>query len=352
MGPGLAISVNGTQDAGLSAAASVEVHERMGEMTTYSLRYPVDVHEGDLPLLIDDRIAPGADLAIVADSAGTLECLVKGPVCGQQIRLVHGGAGSYCDVRGADSSVAMDREAKAVVWADVSDSNAVAAIVAEYGFVPDVDSTSTTHVEAKHALVQRDSDLRFVRRLARRNGWLFWMTCNPQGVETAHFKPLPIGARAAADLTINLASPSVETVDIAWDVERPTSAVARELDLNAAADLDGSVTASPLPAMAAVGLASIVTDTRTVQVSAPVDAAGDLQKRSEAALIDAGFFVRVTCRTTLHALGAVLRPFTVVNLRGAGRRHSGRYFCAGVRHAIDAAEHRMELELLRNGWEA
>jgi phage protein D len=352
MGPGVAISVDGTQDAELSAAASVEVYERMGEMTTYSLRYPIDIHDGDLPMLTDDRVSPGAGLAIVCESDGALACLVKGPVCGQQIRLVHGGAGSYCDVRGADSSVAMDREAKAAIWSDVSDSAAVSAIVAGYSYVPDVDSTTGAHAEAKHALVQRESDLRFVRRLARRNGLRFWVTGTPEGIETAHFKSPPIDAAAASDLTINLASPTVETLDIAWDVERPTSAVARDVDLNAAEDIDGSVTASPLPPLAAIGLDAIATATRSVQISAPVDAAGDLQARSEAALIDAGFFVRVTCRTTLHALGVVVRPFTIVNLRGAGRRHSGRYLCAGVRHVIDAAEHRMEIDLLRNGWEA
>jgi phage protein D len=246
----------------------------------------------------------------------------------------------------------MDREAKAAIWSDVSDSAAVSAIVAGYSYVPDVDSTTGAHAEAKHALVQRESDLRFVRRLARRNGRRFWVTCTPEGIETAHFKSPPIDAAAASDLTINLASPTVETLDIAWDVERPTSAVARDVDLNAAEDIDGSVTASPLPPLAAIGLDAIATATRSVQISAPVDAAGDLQARSEAALIDAGFFVRVTCRTTLHALGVVVRPFTIVNLRGAGRRHSGRYLCAGVRHVIDAAEHRMEIDLLRNGWEA
>ena len=351
MGPGLAIAVNGRPDAELSAAASVEVYERIGEMTTYSLRCAVDIREGDLPMLTDGRIGPGAELSIVARSGETLACLVKGPVCGQQIRLYHGGLGSSCDVRGADSSVAMDRETKATVWSNVTDSTAVSTIVSTYGFAPDVDSTATTHAETKHALVQRESDLRFVRRLARRNGRLFWVTCNPQGIETAHFKRPSVNGTVAGDLTINLAAPSVEVVDIAWDVERPTSTTARELDLNTASAIDGSITGSPLPPLASVKFASIVTDARQVHVTAPVDDAGDLQKRSEAALIDAGFFVRVTCRTTLHVLGALVRPFTIVNLRGAGRRHSGKYLCAAVRHFIDAAEHRMDLELLRNAWE-
>jgi hypothetical protein len=32
-------------------------------------------------------------------------------------------------------------------------------------------------------------------------------------------------------------------------------------------------------------------------------------------------------------------------------RHSGKWFCASVRHTLDAVGHRMEFELIRNGWE-
>jgi len=47
-----------------------------------------------------------------------------------------------------------------------------------------------------------------------------------------------------------------------------------------------------------------------------------------------------------------VRAQTVINLRGAGTRFSGKYFVTGVKHTIDAAQHRMEVELSRNGWGA
>jgi hypothetical protein len=85
-------------------------------------------------------------------------------------------------------------------------------------------------------------------------------------------------------------------------------------------------------------------------VFAPVDDNGDLQARSEGALIDASFFVRANGTTTLTSLKKILRSHTLVKLRGAGARHSGLWFCAAVRHIIDVTEHRMEFELIRNGW--
>jgi hypothetical protein len=246
----------------------------------------------------------------------------------------------------------MDREDKVVAWSDLTDSAAVSAIVSQASLVPDVETTPAGHFESKHTLIQRETDLAFVRRLARRNGNLFWVTCDEFGVETAHFKRPPLDGEAACDLVINLTDPrsNVTSLEISWDVERPTKAEAAELDLNNKSDISGSVESSPLTALGGIALADIVSDPRVVRVAAPVDDNGDLHARSEGAVIDASFFLRASGSTTLRALGKVLRAHTLVNLRGVGSRHSGLWFCSAVRHAIDQTEHIMDFELMRNGW--
>jgi phage protein D len=346
----LAIKVGGAADAEFAQGAVVEVYERIGEPTTFSLRYQVDIHDQDLPRLRDARLEPGSEIQVLAVSGGAADCLVKGPVHSQKIRLLHGGTGSYVDVIGADTSVTMDREARSKVWDAVRDSDVVTQILATYGLEPDAANTAATHAEEKHTLVQRDSDLRFVRRLARRNGYLFWLTADPSGIQTAHFRRPPLDGAPAAKLAINLDKPTVNTLEIAWDVERPTSAQAMQLNLADKSDIDGSAPKSPLKLLGDKSLADITRDTRSVLVAAPVDDVGDLRSRGEAALVESDFFVRVTGETSPHALGAVLHAHTVVELQGAGRRHSGPYFVASVRHTIDALTHRMEFELARNGW--
>lgn len=350
MGLGIAIAVGGSPDEELAAAASVEVQERIGEMTTYRIRYDIDIAEGDFPMLVDERIGPGSELSVIAPIDGRNNYLVKGPVTGQKIHLAHGGAGSFVEVSGTDSSVAMDRETKTTLWSDVTDSDAVTTILGQYGYTPDVDSTAAGHYETKHTLVQRDTDLQFVKRLARRNGFLFWITCDEMGIETAHFKRAPLDGDPAGDLIINLDSNSLEAVDIDWDVERPTSVVAAQLDLNDKSDIDGAVAQSPLTSLGAQALNAIAADTRSIHIVAPVDDAGDLQSRGEGTLVEANWFIRATCQTTVNALNALVRAHTVINLRGAGTRFSGKYFVSGVRHNIDATAHRMDVELISNGW--
>jgi phage protein D len=352
MGLGIAIAVGGSPDQELAGATWVEVYERMGEMTTYRIRYDIDISEGDLPMLVDGRTDAGSELSVIAPVDGKNNYLVKGPVTGQQIHFEHGGAGSFVEVSGSDTSIAMDRETKTTLWSDVTDSDAVSTILAQYGYVPDADSTKAGHSEAKHTMVQRDTDLQFVRRLARRNGFIFWITCDRLGIETAHFKRPPLDGAPEGELIINLESNTLATLDINWDSERPTSVVAAQLDLNDKSDIDGDVSKSPLQSLGDKSLDEIATETRSIHIAAPVDNAGDLQSRGEGALIEAGWFIRATCQTTIFALKALVRAHTVINLRGAGTRFSGKYFVSGVRHTIDAAEHRMDVELIRNGWGA
>ncbi len=352
MGLGAAIALDGTPDPELAAASRIEVDECLGRPTVYRLRYAADVAEGDLPLLTDGRLGPGAVLSVLVPVAGGTECLVKGPVTGQRIHLAHGGAGSHVTVLGRDGSAAMDRAVRSQVWADSTDSDAVTAIAGEHGFGADVEATAGLHPESGNALVQRSTDLAFVRKLARRNGCLFWLTCNADGVETAHFKRPPLGGTPAAELVINLAAPSVQELDLEWDVERPTRVEAEQIDLKTLGDLDGTTEPSPLEPLGDVPLADLVGEPRTLALTAVADDAGDLAARAEATLIEAGFFVRARGRTSLATVGKPLRAHTLVNLRGAGSRHSGLYLVSAVRHAIDAAAHVMEFELIRNAWGA
>ena len=352
MGLGISIKVNGMVDETVADAMSVEVSERVGQSTSYRMEYSLDTAEGDFPLLKETKLGSGSELSILAPTAGVTECLVKGPVYGQQISFAQGGSGSVLRVLGADSLIKMDREDKVVAWANLTDSAAVTSIISQAGLVPDVDTTQAGHFELKHTLIQRETDLAFIRRLASRNGNFFWLSCDEAGVETAHFKRPVLSGAAACDLVINLTDPAsnVTALEIDWDVERPTSATATEVDLNSKSDISAAVQRSPLSALGGSALADIVTDQRVAHVRAPVDDSGDLQARGEGALIDAGFFLRATGTTTLSSLGKVLRSHTLVNLRGVGSRHSGLWFCSAVRHAIDPSEHRMEFELIRNGW--
>lgn len=350
MGLGIAIAVDGVADDALASATQVEVYERMGEAVKYRIQYTLENIEGDFPQLAESKLGPGSQLSIVVPVDGIPQYLVTGPVMKQQIHFEHGSGGSVFEVHGMDSTVKMDRESKTAIWADLTDSQAVEQILGIYFPTQDVEATSAGHLENKHALVQRDTDLRFVRRLAKRNGFQFWVDVDAAGMETAHFRRTRLTGDPEAEIVINLAHPSARGLDLSWDVERPTSVVGTQLDLNTKSDLTGDVPQTPETLLGDQSLLAITGDTRSAHLSAPADDAGDLKARGEGALIESQWFIRATCQTSVHALGKLIRAHTVVNLRGIGARHSGTYLVRAVRHTIDQNAHKMDVELVRNGW--
>lgn len=353
MPQGVAIAVGGAPDADLAQLVTrIEVEERVGQATTFRIHCPVQISDGDFPLLTDSRFDPGTLLSILVPAGETTHCLVNGPVQGEAIHLEHGEGSSTLEVRGSDQRIAMDRETKVISWDGLTDSDAATAVLAGYGFIPAVDNTPARHDETGHTLVQRESDLHFVRRLAARNGFLFWLTSDAFSVVTAHFGRPSLQGEGDPELVINLDSPNLNTLDIEWDVERPTSVDAAQLDLRSKSDIDGAVSTTPNTVLGSEGLQDITGDTRSVHIAAPVDDGGDLQARGEGALAAADWFIRATARTTLNSVGSLIRSHTLVKIRGAGSRHSGNYFVTGVRHLIDDSAHTMELELARNGWGA
>ena len=350
---GVVILANGVRADDLMGATLVEVHERIDTPTTVYARFPVYNVDGDLEPLKDPRFDPGAEIAVFQRAPGFNDCLVKGEVFSHQIRLVHGTEGSTLEIVAADTTMAMDRETKITQWAsNTSDSDAVTSILGPYGLIPDVDSTNTRHLEEKRTLIQHDTDLNFVRMLARRNGFLFWVRCDENLVETAYFKPPKLEDPDAPVLKINLDNPTIESFEITWDVERPTSVIAESWDGAAKNAIDGAGVPPPAGFAGDTLLSSLVTASRSTSVIAAVTDAGDLMGRASGALLETSWFVEASCTVSAQVLGRIIHTHSVVTVDGIGSRYSGSYFVAGVRHVISDVDHKMELSLIRNGWKA
>lgn len=327
--------------------SEIEVLETLGEPTRYRCRVPLRIEDGDLPALANGATDPGATLTVFASD----EFLVIGPVTGQRAHLAGEGETSWLDVVGGDRTLEMDREARITSWSGLRASDAVTAVLGTYGFVPEVTSTGTVYSPTGHDLVQRGTDLAFVRRLARQHGYLLWLAITPVGVEVAHFGPPPVSGSTEGTLAIHLDGAALDRVDLAWDADRPTTVTAAGLDSATLQAVDASLSASPLPAMAGSGLAAVNGGGHSTLTLAAGDDAGTLSGPAGDALTLADLFVRARAATTYPRAGRVLHAHTLVDLDGLGTRHSGPWLVASVRHLVDAVSHRMECTFLRNGWE-
>jgi hypothetical protein len=344
---GATIAIGLSPDPELSLQASeVVIEERLGHPSRYWIAFAVDFAAGDLTLVDDARIAPGS-LLTLSDADGAA-CLVHGPVHGHKITLVTGGEGSALVVSGSDLSITLGRELKRRGHVGGSDAEVVSAILGEAGWMQDVANTPSRHLADRNPLIQRESDLDLIRRLARRNGFAFWATTDFEGVTTGHFRRPDLSIPPQLVLSIKDAASALSSLTIDWDCERPVSAQAMSVDQATKAVLDGQAAQSPLPPLGTRDLATLLGAPSSAMPIAIANDVGGLMARAEAELVQESFFVTATTRTTPEAAGGIPRCGEIVGIDAAGSLHSGSYLVAGVTHRFGTRAHVMELTLKRN----
>jgi phage protein D len=337
--------------------ASLEVEENADMPGAIQIQVPVHSSgSGDLTYVNDDRFKPFANLAVVATPTGASDqCIFDGYVLSHKLHLKKGTADSSLQVWGQDASWLMNLEEKVKEWVDVTDADVANSIFGDYGITPADDNSSDdspTHTEDGHSLMQRASDIQFLRTLARRNGKLCRVACNgTPGQRTGYFVKPSVDGDPVVTLTLNDPTAwTMDSLDLSWDVSRPTSVVARQAlftddDENGAS---GDSSDSGLNLLDARGLSDFSGKTMSVMLTAPVDDAQELTLRAQSLLRESGWFVRCEGEVDVARLNAILRVGTVVQINGAGSLNSGKYFVWSVRHTITADAHKMKFVLVRN----
>jgi len=351
--------LNGTaaDDNLLNALSSLEVEENADLSGAIQLNFAISRSEADdLTFVNDAGLQPFANLAIIATPEDKPdECIFDGYVLSHKLHLETGITNSSLQVWGQDASWLMNLEEKTREWVDVTDASVANTIFNEYGFTPDSGNTeddSPSHTEDGHSLMQRGSDIQFLRNLARRNGKLCRVACTTTpGKCTGYFASPKLDGDPLLTLTLNDPEAwTVRALDFDWDVTRPSAVKASQalFSDNNEDGVSGDTNDSELPLLDARSLADFAGKPMTVLLTAPVDAAGELQLRAKSLLRESGWFVRCEGEADVSRLSAVLRVGTVVQIEGVGSLNSGKYYVWSVRHTITADSHKMKFTLVRN----
>lgn len=344
-------------DALTALLVSLEVEESLDLPSAVRLLVPVSRSSGgDLTYVSDSRFMPLATIAVVATPAGNgTQCIFDGYVLSQRIHLETGTTNSTLAVWGQDVSWLMNLSENVKEWVDVNDADVANSIFSDYGINPSDQNAaddSPSHTEDGHSLMQRASDIVFLRTLARRTGKICRIACDDQpGQPTGYFAKANLDGDPICTLDVNdLANWTVSKIDLEWDATRPTSVVARQALFtdSDSSGANGDSSDSNLTLLGSQALADFTGQAMTVMLAAPVDDAGELVMRAQALLRDGDWFVRCQGETDVARLGVVLRAGSIIAIDGIGSMHSGNYLVSSVRHKITTDAHTMFFQLMRN----
>lgn len=270
---------------------------------------------------------------------------------------------TYLEIDAMDTSVLMSLEEKIATWPNLSDGDIVQQIVSSYGVQVNVDSTPTVHQENDTTIIQRDTDIQFVRELAQRNGLEFYFETDKDSGEVIAFMRAPqLEGTPQPDLAIQFGEESnlksfvarvagqrplsVKTTQIDVKANSPNSAQVGDTQLTKLGDTD---------AIALIGgpLGALVTPkdvlAQMLLLGTPTSDATELQTAAQAVRDEAAWLITANGEINSDAYQTVLRPHRMVLVKGAGSRYSGKYYVTHVTHELQAdGSYTQKFEARRN----
>jgi len=253
------------------------------------------------------------------------------------------------DVAGMDATSLMNLQEKVMPWPNMPDSAIAAAIFGQYAVIPQIQPTPPVLIEPEGTTVQRTTDIRFLKRLAQRNGFDCYVQPEPiSGLDMGYFQPPRTLGLPQAVLSVNMGEQTnVASFQVHYEMLRPTTAIAATLDVT---------TKAPQPALAPValqpplGLEGTLLRIIPPPIVRPAETGAgrtsDLQMQAQAITDRSTWAVTATGQVGPDV--GVLHPGGIVNVRGAGRVYNGSYYVSRVLHSITPDSYTQRFEARRN----
>lgn len=258
-------------------------------------------------------------------------------------------------LEGQATSVLMNQQVKTRAWSDKARSDVVREIAAEHGFEGEFADIGDT-AEALDSINQTaETDARFLRRLAAREGFEFFV--DDQGF---HWR-----ARKQADAPTRVftwfsdpGAGDILSLDVESDLVRRAGRVEvrgrdpmAKITIAASAN-SGNVERSTLGDVVEVvdpenGTTSLLQRNATVSVHASAAATPEAAKSESDARFQQA--ERETIKLAMQVVGdPTLRAKQVIELRGASSLLSGKYYVTEAKHTISASGYVVDLKLTRD----
>jgi hypothetical protein len=289
---------------------------------------------------------------VVAVSFGLVpQVLIDGVITHQQFTPSEEPGGSTLTVSGRDVSQMLDLEEKNEAFPNQPDfviANRVLAPYARYGMVPRTTPTSVVPLMLQLIPRQAETDLAFLRRLATRNGFVFYVEPLTIGVSQAYWGPENRLGMPQPALTLGMGGASnVRGLHFTQDGLAPVGAEGSILEPT----LGVTLPIPPLPSLRVPPLSARPLSARrtrlmreTANASAPRAALTALSASSAAP--DA---VTAEGEVDSARYGHALRARKLVSVRGVGNSYGGSWYVRSVTHDITPGDYRQRFTLSRDG---
>ena len=269
---------------------------------------------------------------------------------------------SYVEINGMDPTVLMNLQEKLVSWVDKPDHQIAKEIFSKYGFDTSIDDAVDPQLEAGYVVIQRETDIEFLKRLALRNGFECFIKKDFQKRKTIGFFRKPkLDSSPQKDLAVQFdEETNVTSIDFTVDGLRPLSVEIRQQDHFTEEVQEIKIADSKLPKIGKQNLSDLIQPiigkvvpgeklAPTVVLSRHVVSEPQLMEAVARSVYDTGsWFVTAKGVVNAEAYGNVLKAKNIVLIKGADDAFSGKYYVSKVVHKFKPESYVQEFEAKKN----
>lgn len=267
----------------------------------------------------------------------TPEVLIDAVVAHHQILPGNEPGTSELVITGKDVSQMLDLEEKNEKYENQPDSLIVMQLIGsymQYGLVPEVTPTSDVPIMIERIPRQHETDLKFIKRMAKRNGFVFYIEPLTFGVNMAHWGPENRLGVPQPALTMNMGSwTNITSLRLSQDTLLPVGAKGAFVEPITKI----SIPIPSLPSLRVPPLAANSVDAKRALILRNTANENPVKAATNSVATVTCAPEAVTGEGELDTLryGYVLRARKLIGVRGIGTSYSGNYYVRSVKHIIE-----------------
>jgi hypothetical protein len=346
---GVTIEIDDTDATDLMVSLTeMEVDDDHRLTSSFKIKLAIDLlGDGTWSLLDDERLALWKKVLIKINVADEEIELIKGYITHikPHIELEDN---SYVVVMGLDTSCLMGLEEKVKDWPNKTDSDIATEILQSYSLDTQVDTVEVVHEESVSTIIQRETDIRFLKRLARRNGF----DCFVKGDKGYFCKPVFTEPPQPVLASNFGAESNLISFSAGLNALRPTTVEMRQIDTVAKEIVTADIQEGDQKKLGRDGALSITVpngnSSKMLVRQAVATSQAEMESLCTALVDEAEWFIQAEGKINTPVYGSVLQTRKLVPIKGVGESFSGLYYVTNVKHVFTNGDYVQQFTSKRN----
>lgn len=306
---------------------------------------------GDYDLMESRSLDPMTRVVIAVVFGVMPEVLIDGVITHSQFNPGNGPGQATLTVTGKDLTAVMDLEEKNESYENQPDFMIVTSVLSRYarfGLIPAASPTTDVPIMVERIPRQQETDLRFLQRLAERNGFVFYIEPLTLGVSKAYWGPQIRAGIPQPALSVDLGA-STNTKSLSFSNDALAATGVRGVIVEPLTKMSIPIPELPSLKVPPLAMSPAKPFRTTLQRDSANQNPATAATRTLAATTNAPDSAQANGEVDGARYGNALRARKLVGVRGVGLTNDGFWYVKRVTHTLSRGEYSQQFSLSREG---